>query len=797
MKVVDLLQGSGLQGHCTCFEAAGITTLSALAELDVSHFEALGVKDADDRRKLFFLVQRIKKALSEKTVADAVSAEPSSAGVVKVPEETANGETIETKQSKENHNIINAKRDTETAARTRGSGAPRRHHSQQRPDYCEDTDLDDLLVDTTDDDDEVVEENGDSDYSAGQDDSTSDTSATAVRKSRRIQQKARIPPTKRASTAEAPAKTTKQSEEASQHPPKTATASGNSHVTASRHYIDQTSSAVVDSSKTSTKSGIDSASTKRLSGVATPKSRSTEYRLQQPSSMRTGKQLSTIPSNMSAPMSPLVELPSTLVGGDCDAMKQNARSRSRRRSTSFDHYSVDSGSDNDSRSSNKSDVSRNSSSHHRRRSSSDPRPPLHLQRSSSSSSDKLVTAANKTQRQSLGHRSHSVIEVGSNGPRQSLGSGRLADFPAPRAMSITIQGRKEDNSFKTQIEQLRENANADYELFGIQDEQDDSEMRIRVVIRKRPMSKREIIGAGDVDVIHPLDYGSHGRIQVYQPRTRVDLTKEIDTVTFAFDNVFDEHSTNKILYERCIRNLIPSLFEEESAAVSIFAYGQTGAGKTFTMMGSNLTGLNDGSSAESIDNLGLYYMASLDIFHLLKSPGFESFTVSLSLFEIYGGKLFDLLNDRESVKCLEDSKGRVNFPGLSEHDVPDPEYLLELINLGASNRSTGTTSRNADSSRSHAIMQIHINKPVARGKKIEYSRLTVVDLAGSERGADTATASRATRLEGAEINTSLLALKEVIRAMATGDAMTHVPFRGSKLTQVLKESFVGVNCKSV
>ena len=76
-------------------------------------------------------------------------------------------------------------------------------------------------------------------------------------------------------------------------------------------------------------------------------------------------------------------------------------------------------------------------------------------------------------------------------------------------------------------------------------------------------------------------------------------------------------------------------------------------------------------------------------------------------------------------------------------------------------------------------------------------RLTFIDLAGSERGADTSKESRATRLEGAEINTSLLALKEVIRALATGDSMSHIPFRGSKLTQVLKESFVGKNSRSV
>lgn len=78
---------------------------------------------------------------------------------------------------------------------------------------------------------------------------------------------------------------------------------------------------------------------------------------------------------------------------------------------------------------------------------------------------------------------------------------------------------------------------------------------------------------------------------------------------------------------------------------------------------------------------------------------------------------------------------------------------------------------------------------------LEKARFNFIDLAGSERGADTSSASRATRLEGAEINTSLLALKEVIRALATGGSMTHIPFRGSKLTQVLKDSFVGDNTR--
>lgn len=139
---------------------------------------------------------------------------------------------------------------------------------------------------------------------------------------------------------------------------------------------------------------------------------------------------------------------------------------------------------------------------------------------------------------------------------------------------------KEDDSFKAQIAQLRADNEDEHILFNspesLADFEDEEDMRIRVVIRKRPMSRAEITAAGDVDVIHPLDYGSYGKILAYHPRTRVDLTKEIETVPFAFDNCFDETSTNVQIYERTVRGLIPSLFEGQWA--SIFAYGQTGSG---------------------------------------------------------------------------------------------------------------------------------------------------------------------------------------------------------------------------
>jgi kinesin family protein 2/24 len=117
---------------------------------------------------------------------------------------------------------------------------------------------------------------------------------------------------------------------------------------------------------------------------------------------------------------------------------------------------------------------------------------------------------------------------------------------------------------------------------------------------------------------------------------------------------------------------------------------------------------------------------------------------------------------------------------------------MSLIEFGISNRVTGQTGANLDSSRSHAILQISLKK--ANSPKILHGKITFIDLAGSERGADVVDSKKQTRLDGAEINKSLLALKECIRAL--DQVKKHTPFRGSKLTQVLKDSFVG-KCKTL
>jgi hypothetical protein len=198
--------------------------------------------------------------------------------------------------------------------------------------------------------------------------------------------------------------------------------------------------------------------------------------------------------------------------------------------------------------------------------------------------------------------------------------------------------------------------------------------------------------------------------------------------------------------------------------------------------------------------------------------------VYASYFEVYGSVVHDLLNGRERLRVLENSKKQVHLVGLTERGpLTEASELRQCFIDGAKLRSSGSTSANETSSRSHSIFQIIIRRDAngahfaggvgvagSKGGDVNstngrlHGKLTLVDLAGSERGADTAANDRKTRMEGAEINKSLLALKECIRSLdqqtkqkagaasgAAASAHLHTPFRASKLTQVLKESLEG------
>jgi kinesin family protein 2/24 len=194
---------------------------------------------------------------------------------------------------------------------------------------------------------------------------------------------------------------------------------------------------------------------------------------------------------------------------------------------------------------------------------------------------------------------------------------------------------------------------------------------------------------------------------------------------------------------------------------------------------------------------GVFTLAIEDLFQLLQEYKEEERpAVGVSFYEIYCGKLYDLLNNRKHLHARENARGNVVIQGVKEIDASSAGLLMDQVQVGLSSRTTGVTGANVDSSRSHAIISISLKVPGPKGRLVSKSgRLSFIDLAGSERGADTVDQDKQTRIDGAEINKSLLALKECIRAL--DQQLEHTPFRGSKLTQVLKDSFVGQNCMTL
>ena len=301
--------------------------------------------------------------------------------------------------------------------------------------------------------------------------------------------------------------------------------------------------------------------------------------------------------------------------------------------------------------------------------------------------------------------------------------------------------------------------------------------KIRVIVRKRPANHREY-AQNDIDIISTKNKNT---IIVKELKNKFDLTKYIEEHKFTFDRTYDENSSNQLIYNEMLKPMIEAAFNKTK--ISCFAYGQTGSGKTYTMLGNNHIKNDTGPQVP-----GLYLLSCIDLFNFLKQrPNLELW---VSFYEIYCNKLFDLLNNKNILQAREDGKGNICIVGLLEKQTKNIEELLDIIDFGLNSRTVGITGANLDSSRSHAILQINIK---TKEKEI-YSKVSFIDLAGSERAVDTIDTNKKTKIDGAEINKSLLALKECIRALDL--EKRHKPFRGSKLTLVLRDSFMG-NCQTL
>lgn len=295
---------------------------------------------------------------------------------------------------------------------------------------------------------------------------------------------------------------------------------------------------------------------------------------------------------------------------------------------------------------------------------------------------------------------------------------------------------------------------------------------IRVYCRVRPFLSGQSNGQSTVDYI-----GENGNIMIVNPFKQGRDARRV----FTFNKVFATNVTQEQIYVDT-QSLIRSVLDGYN--VCIFAYGQTGSGKTYTMSGPDLT---------TEKTWGVNYRALHDLFQISKARmNIIDYEVAVQMIEIYNEQVRDLLvsdgsNRRLDIRNNSQLNG-LNVPDASLIPVTCTQDVLELMRIGQRNRAVGATALNERSSRSHSILTVHVQGKELVSGSILRACLHLVDLAGSER-VDKSEAVGERLKEAQHINRSLSALGDVISALA--QKSTHVPYRNSKLTQVLQDSLGG------
>ncbi|XP_051001002.1 kinesin-like protein KIF3B [Acomys russatus] len=301
-----------------------------------------------------------------------------------------------------------------------------------------------------------------------------------------------------------------------------------------------------------------------------------------------------------------------------------------------------------------------------------------------------------------------------------------------------------------------------------------------VVVRCRPMNDKE--KAASYDKVVDMDV-KLGQVSVKNPK---GASHEMPK-TFTFDAVYDWNAKQFELYDETFRPLVDSVLKGFNG--TIFAYGQTGTGKTYTMEGVR----------GDPEKRGVIHNSFHHIFtHISRSQN-QQYLVRASYLEIYQEEIRDLLSKGQTkrLKLKERPDTGVYVKDLSSFVTKSVKEIEHVMNVGNQNRSVGATNMNEHSSRSHAILVITIecSEVGLDGENhIRVGKLNLVDLAGSERQAKTGAQGERLK-EATKINLSLSALGNVISALVDGKS-THIPYRDSKLTRLLQDS-LGGNAKTV
>ncbi|KAK1125677.1 hypothetical protein K0M31_005227 [Melipona bicolor] len=305
--------------------------------------------------------------------------------------------------------------------------------------------------------------------------------------------------------------------------------------------------------------------------------------------------------------------------------------------------------------------------------------------------------------------------------------------------------------------------------------------QIQVFVRIRPFNSSE----QNLQSTTVLDIPNNKEIIVHE-RPNDKVCKK-----FRFNNVFGPLSKQIDVYN----NVVSPLLEQVLAGYNctVFAYGQTGTGKTYTMEGINIDPTlhwNSNSSA------GMIPRSLNHLFHKLQLLEIQEYTIRVSFLELYNEDLFDLLStnsDASKLRLYEDAskKGAVIIHGLEEVTIHNTSEVYKILKKGADKRQTAATLMNAQSSRSHTIFSItiHMKESTIDGEEIlKTGKLNLVDLAGSENVGRSGSVDKRAR-EAGSINQSLLTLGRVITALV--ERAPHIPYRESKLTRLLQESLGG------
>ncbi|XWS56012.1 hypothetical protein CRYUN_Cryun09bG0050000 [Craigia yunnanensis] len=316
-------------------------------------------------------------------------------------------------------------------------------------------------------------------------------------------------------------------------------------------------------------------------------------------------------------------------------------------------------------------------------------------------------------------------------------------------------------------------------------------VNVQVLLRCRPFSEEELRNNAPQVLT----------CNEYQREVAVSQNiagKHIDRV-FTFDKVFGPSAQQNDLYEQAVVPIVHEVLEGFNC--TIFAYGQTGTGKTYTMEG-ECKRAKTGPKSELPAEAGVIPRAVKQIFDTLESQNAE-YSVKVTFLELYNEEITDLLAPEEISKValedkqkkqlplMEDGKGGVLVRGLEEEIVASASEIFTLLERGSAKRRTAETLLNKQSSRSHSLFSItiHIKEATPEGEElIKCGKLNLVDLAGSENISRSGARDGRAR-EAGEINKSLLTLGRVITALV--EHLGHIPYRDSKLTRLLRDSLGG------